>query len=151
MKILFWKKSYCSEKWRTLETISCHSCNIDETWIDSNQPAAFANGLEDAGTQEKLIEFGRPNASRRVTVLCAGGSMGFLPSTSLVYKAYTTKGDYTSQMNSSIFEKWAKACLHLFFVSLHIYCGINSIECLGPNQKVTFKMRILLPTGIWRS
>ena len=33
---------------------------------------------------------------------------GILPNASLLYKANTTTGDYHKQMNSQIFEKWAK-------------------------------------------
>ena len=39
--------------------------------------------------------------------------MGFIRNACLMYKAKTTTGDYHWQMNSQIFEKWAKEKLNL--------------------------------------
>ena len=75
---------------------------LDETWVDSNLTFSKCWQSEEI---EGVLQTG--NASRRIIVLCAGGSMGFLPHTNLIYKANTTQGDYHGQMNSSIFEKWA--------------------------------------------
>lgn len=76
---------------------------IDETWVDSN---LTFNKCWQSGEVDGVLQTG--NASRRIIVLCAGGYMGFLPNTNLIYKANSTQGDYHGQMNSNIFEKWAR-------------------------------------------
>ena len=76
---------------------------IDETWKDSH---LTFNKCWQSEEVDGILRAG--NASRRIIVLCAGGSMGFLPKTKLIYKANTTQGDYHGQMNPNIFEKWAK-------------------------------------------
>jgi transposase len=76
---------------------------LDETWIDSN--LTFGKCWQTNGTVG-VLETG--NASRRIIVLCAGGDMGFIPNSNLLYKANSTSGDYHGQMNSRIFEKWAE-------------------------------------------
>lgn len=42
----------------------------------------------------------------RIIIVHAGGSDGFVPNASLVYKAATASGDYHSNMNYENYEKW---------------------------------------------
>lgn len=76
---------------------------LDETWVDSNLTVGKCWQSDEVfGVMQTGV------ASRRIIVLCAGGDMGFIPNSNLIYKANCTTGDYHGQMNSRIFEKWAK-------------------------------------------
>ena len=81
---------------------------VDETWIDSNLTVGKCWQSDEIFGVMKTGA-----AAQRVTALCAGGDMGFIPNSSLMYKANTTTGDYHGQMNFQIFEKWAKEKLIL--------------------------------------
>lgn len=75
--------------------------HLDETWIDSNW--TFGNCWQ-TNDVFGVIESG--NASRQIIILCAGGDMGLLPHSSLLYTVSSSSWYYHGQMNSMIFEKW---------------------------------------------
>lgn len=76
---------------------------IDETWVHSN--ITFGKCWQ-SSEMFLVIEIG--NVSRHIIVFYAGGEMGFVHNTNLIYKASTTTGDYHEQMCSTIFEEWER-------------------------------------------
>lgn len=74
---------------------------IDESWVDSN--------LTFSKCWQHDKEFGvqaNSSAGRRLIVVHAGSTNGFIPNAQLVYTAGSASGDYHGQMNHINFEKW---------------------------------------------
>lgn len=75
----------------------------DETWVDSNITFGKCWQSDDISG---LIKTGHPG--KRLIVVSAGGKYGFVPNSTLIYKADAKTGDYHGQMNAAIFEKWVR-------------------------------------------
>lgn len=76
---------------------------IDETWIDTN--LTFDKCWQGPHVTGVMSNH---SSSNRLIVVHIGSSNGFLPGSSLIFKAGTSSGDYHGQMNSNNFEKWIR-------------------------------------------
>jgi len=81
---------------------------LDETWI-------FEKGSKKTKSWQDVDVKSCPSrtvdSGNRYIVLHAGGSNGFIPGMSLVFKSGSTDGDYHGEINSTNFMKWWRKLL----------------------------------------
>lgn len=99
-EIINWRYKYLT-KLRQLRAENRTIYYLDETWVDSN--LTFKKCWQ--GKDVKGI-IAPQSSSHRLIVSGIGSVDGFLPDSTLIFKAGQTTGDYHGQMNSENFEKW---------------------------------------------
>lgn len=74
---------------------------LDETWVDAN--LTFGKCWQAEGVRGIVTNH---SSNNRLIVVSIGSEVGFVPESTLIFKAGASSGDYHGQMNGENFEKW---------------------------------------------
>ena len=76
---------------------------LDETYIHAGHTTTKC--WTDNSLKGLFSDIGK---GKRLIIVHAGGDMGFIPNSLLIFKSGSTSGDYHADMNGENFEKWLK-------------------------------------------
>ena len=80
---------------------------LDETWANAHDGKDMAWVEDDPVTGGTLGGVRRPSGKgKRLIILGAGGEMGWIPSTTLIFQSKKNTGDYHDEMTGEHFEEW---------------------------------------------
>ena len=80
---------------------------LDETWANAHDGKDLAWVEDDAVTGGTLGGKRRPSGKgKRLIILRAGGEMGWIPNTTLIFQSKKNTGDYHDEMTGEHFEEW---------------------------------------------
>ena len=80
---------------------------LDETWANAHDGRDMAWVEDDPVTGGTLGGVRRPSGKgKRLIILGAGGEMGWIPNTTLIFQSKKNTGDYHDEMIGEHFEEW---------------------------------------------
>ena len=80
---------------------------LDETWANANDGKNLAWVEDDPVTGGTLGGIRHPSGKgKRLIILGAGGEMGWIPNTTLIFQSKKDTGDYHDEMTGEHFEEW---------------------------------------------
>ena len=80
---------------------------LDETWANAHDGKDMAWVEDDPVTGGTLGGVRRPSGKgKRLIILGAGGEMGWIPNTTLIFQSKKNTGDYHDEMTGEHFEEW---------------------------------------------
>ena len=99
---------YFLRKIREYRTAGFQIVYLDETWVNQNHKPEFGWFLKD----ESVLPQVPAGKGQTFVILHAGcRTQGLLPGCNLVFKAYSSEGDYHKEMNSKVFLEWWTATI----------------------------------------
>ncbi len=82
---------------------------LDETWANAHDGKDTAWVEKDTVTGGTLGGVKRPSGKGlRLIILGAGGEIGWIPNTTLIFRSKKNTGDYHDEMTGEHFEEWFK-------------------------------------------
>ena len=101
---------------------------LDETWANSH------DGKDLAWVEDDTVTGGTLGGWRRLTgrgiILGAGGEMGWIPKTTLIFQSKKDTGDYHEELTGEHFEEWFSFLIVLLlWIMPHIIQGLKK-RCL---------------------
>ena len=80
---------------------------LDETWANAHDGKDLAWVEDDPVTGGTLGGVRRPSGKgKRLIIFGAGGEMGWIPNTTLIFQSKKSTGDYHDEMTGEHFEEW---------------------------------------------